>query len=130
MNHQFDTTTMATIQTIVFEPTSAGGGSLWDGDNLLATLTVFRRAERQGRLSMRDTNRALDIVRLAWKSRAGVATTHYRLMEHQGQTGEAEWKTGESLAALRYQGQHVYRHAGRLAERPRPSAGDYAGWRA
>jgi hypothetical protein len=104
VNYQFDTATMTTLQTIVFEPTGAGGGSLWDGDNLLATLTVFSRTERRGRLSTRNTNHAWNLVCLTWKSRAGITTTHYRLMDRQGQTGEAEWKTGESLAALRYQG--------------------------
>ena len=107
MNAQSDTLTTISTQMIVFEPTSAGGGSLWDGDSLLATLTVLKRARRQGRLSLRDANRAVDIVRLARKQHTGVVTAHYRLMERLGQAGEAEWKTGESSAALRYRG-HDY----------------------
>jgi len=107
MNAQPDSTTIAATQTIIFEPTSAGGGSFWNGDNLLATLTVLKRAERQGHLSLRDANRAMDIVRLARKQHTGVVTTHFRLMERLGQAGEAEWNTGESSAELRYQG-HDY----------------------
>jgi len=40
MNSQPELTTIATAQTIVFEPTSGGGGSFWNGDSLLATLLV------------------------------------------------------------------------------------------
>jgi len=107
MNAQPDSTTIATTQTVVFEPTSAGGGSFWNGDNLLATLTVLKRANRQGHLSLRGSNRALDLVCLARKQHTGVVTTHYRLMERLDQAGEAKWKTGEPSAALRYQG-HDY----------------------
>jgi len=107
MNAQPDRTTIAATQTVTFAPTSAGGGSFWNGDNLLATLTVLKRAERQGHLSLRDTNRAMDIVCLARRQHTGVVTTHYRLMERLGQAGEAEWNTGESSAELRYQG-HDY----------------------
>lgn len=107
MNAQSDTLTTISTQMIVFEPTSAGGGSLWESDALLATLTVIRRTERQGRLSLRDTNRAMDIVGTVRKQHTGVVTTHYRLMERLGQAGEAEWKTGESSAELCYQG-HDY----------------------
>jgi hypothetical protein len=84
---------------IVFEPMSAGGGSFWNGDSLLATLTVLKRAERQGRLSLRDTNRAADIVPVAQKQHM-----HYRLIENLRQTGDAEWGVGESSARLRYRG--------------------------
>jgi hypothetical protein len=99
-NAHSDTTTLTTTQTIVFEPTSAGGGSLWDGDSLLATLTVIKRAGRQGRLSIRDTNRAMDLLRLSRRER-----TIYRLVQALGQIGEAEWVRGEPSALLRYRGQ-------------------------
>jgi hypothetical protein len=101
------TRALSILRQIVFEPTSAGGGSFWNGDSLLATLTVLKRAERQGHLSLRDANRAMDIVRLARKRHTGVVTTHYRLMERLSQAGEAEWNTGEPSAELRYQG-HDY----------------------
>ena len=55
------------MQTLVFEPTSAGGGSFWSGDSLLATLTVLKLTDRQGRLSVRDSNRALDLLRIVRK---------------------------------------------------------------
>ena len=87
------------MQTLVFEPTSSGGGSFWSGDSLLATLTVLKRAERHGRLSIRDTNRAVDIVHLAQRQ-----YMRYRLIENLRQIGDAEWGAGEPSARLRYRG--------------------------
>ena len=100
MNAQSDIATMTTTQAIVFEPAALGGGSFWKGDSLLATLTVFKRAERQGRLSIRDTNRAMDLLRLSRRER-----TIYRLSQALGQIGKAEWVRGEPSALLRYRGQ-------------------------
>jgi hypothetical protein len=99
MNSQPEPTIIATTQSIIFEPTSGGGGSFWSGDSLLATLTVLKRAARQGRLSVRDTNRAVDIVHLAQKQ-----YTRYQLVENLRQIGDAEWGSGESFARLRYRG--------------------------
>ena len=99
MNSQSEPTAIATAQTIVFEPTSGGGGSFWSGDSLLATLTVLKRAERQGRLSIRDTNRAVDIVPIAQNRH-----TRYGLIENLRRIGDAEWGIGESSARLRYRG--------------------------
>ncbi len=100
MNSQSEPKTIATTQSIVFEPTSGGGGSFWNGDSLLATLTVLKRADRQGRLSLRDTNRALDLLRIMRKQR-----TSYQLIENLGLVGDAEWVVGEPSARLRYRGQ-------------------------
>jgi hypothetical protein len=99
MNWQSDVMTVAATQTIVFEPGAAGGGSFWNGDSLLATLTVLGHPNRQGRLSLRDTNRALDMVRISRKQR-----TSYRLVQDPGQIGDAEWIIGEPSARLRYRG--------------------------
>jgi hypothetical protein len=100
MNAHSDTTTMTTAQTIVFEPTSAGGGSLWDGDNLLATLTVLKRTERLGRLSLRGTNHAYDLLRSTHQQHVG-----YRMVQILQQVADAEWNTGNPSATLHYQGQ-------------------------
>jgi hypothetical protein len=40
------------MRSIVFEPDLAGGGSFWDGDDLLAVLTVAKHPDRQGRFSI------------------------------------------------------------------------------
>jgi len=100
MNSQPETIPVVAMQTIVFEPTSAGSGSFWQGDNLLATLTVLRRAGRQGRLSLRDTNQALDIV-----SHTRQHHTSYKMIEDLEQIAVAERDVGEPSAALRYRGQ-------------------------
>jgi len=100
MNPQPDTATMTTTQTLVFEPTSAGGGSLWDGDNLLATLTVLKRVERQGRLSLRGANHAYDMLRSTHQQHVG-----YRMMKDLRQVADAEWNTGDPSATLHYKGQ-------------------------
>ena len=99
MNSQPEPTIIATIQSIIFEPTSGGGGSFWSGDSLLATLTVLKRTERQGRLSIRGTNRAVDIVQLAQRQ-----YVRYRLIENLRQIGDAEWGVGGSSSRLRYRG--------------------------
>jgi hypothetical protein len=100
INAHSDTTTMTTTQTIVFEPTNAGGGSLWDGDNLLATLTVLKRTERQGRLSLRGTNHAYDMLRSTRQQHVG-----YRMVHVLRQVADAEWNTGDPSATLHYKGQ-------------------------
>jgi len=100
VNTRSDIATVAAMQTFVFEPTSSGGGSFWSGDSLLATLTVLKRADRQGRLSVRDTNRALDLLRIMRKQH-----TSYQLIENLGLVGDAEWVVGEPSARLRYRGQ-------------------------
>jgi hypothetical protein len=85
---------------IAFEPGSAGSGSLWTGDNLLATLTVLKRTERQGRLSLRSTNLAYDIRRSTHQPRVG-----YRMIQNMRQVAHAEWNTGDPSATLHYKGQ-------------------------
>jgi len=100
MNAHSDTTTITTAQAIVFEPTSAGGGSLWEGDNLLATLTVLKRTERQGRLSLRGTNNAYDLLRSTRQQHVS-----YRMVQVLRQVADADWNTGDPSATLHYQGQ-------------------------
>lgn len=92
-------TALYPTQTLVFEPTSAGGGSLWDGDHLLATLTVLRRTERHGRLSLRGTDNAYDMQ--CATSQSGVG---YRMFQGQRQIAGAEWKTSVASATLVYHG--------------------------
>jgi hypothetical protein len=53
---------LTTCKEVIFESGNGGGGSFWAGDNLLATLTIRGTAKRQGRLSIRDDNRALDLL--------------------------------------------------------------------
>jgi hypothetical protein len=100
MNAQLDTATMTTTPTLVFEPAAQGGGSLWNGDNLLATLTVLKRTERHGRLSLRSTNDAYDMQCVTGPRRVG-----YRMFQGQRQVADAEWNIGEPSAALHYKGQ-------------------------
>jgi hypothetical protein len=87
---------------ITFEPDTLGGGSFWAGDNLLATLTVHGTAKRQGRLSIRDDNRAFDLLGTVNGSR------HiYQMLEGTHLVGRAEWTTeGETplIAQLDYRG--------------------------
>ncbi len=85
---------------IVFEPVSAGGGSLWDGDNLLATFTVLKRTERHGRLSLRGTNDAYDLLCATSQQRVG-----YRMFQGQRQVASAAWTMDDPSAALRYRDQ-------------------------
>ncbi len=94
--------TAASIQPdkIVFEPYVAGGGSLWTGDSLLATLTVSRLPQRQGRLSIRSSDRAFDIT----ATPNGGQHSH-RLLAGVRQAGSAEWIEGQGPVRLSYQGQ-------------------------
>jgi hypothetical protein len=99
MNAPPEMLTTVSTRTLVFEPTSAGGGSLWDGDNLLATLTALKRTERHGRLSLRGTNDAYDMLCAASQSGVGC-----RMFQGPRQTATAERKTGAAAAALVYHG--------------------------
>ncbi len=87
------------VKEIMFEPGVAGGGSFWTGDNLLATLTVHRAAKRPGRLSLRDTDRAFDLLHTLNGSRHT-----YQLMEGIHSMGRAEWVQGEGWARMTYRG--------------------------
>jgi hypothetical protein len=87
---------LETLKEIVFEPGIGGGGSFWAGDNLLATLIVRGTVRRQGRLSIRDDNRALDLMGIANGSR------HiYQMLEGTHQVGRAEWTGSDTLRAAR-----------------------------
>jgi hypothetical protein len=83
------------LHEIIFELGSAGGGSFWAEDYLLATLTIQQRTGRQGRLSLRDTNRALDMVCYPSKQRK-----EYRLVEGMRLLSRAEWQEGAPSARL------------------------------
>jgi len=85
------------LREIIFEPGSAGGGSFWADDYLLATLTIQQRTNRQGRLSLRDTNRALDLLCYPSKQRK-----EYRLVEGMRPLARAEWIGGAPSARLSY----------------------------
>ena len=87
---------LETRKEIIFEPGTRGGGSFWAGDNLLATLTVRGTVKRQGRLSIRDDNRALDLMCLANESRY-----IYQMLEGRHLVGRAEWSGGDTLRAAR-----------------------------
>jgi len=93
---------LETYKEIVFEPGAGGGGSFWAGDNLLATLTVRGTVKRQGRLSIRDGNRALDLLSMVNGSR------HIcQMLEGTHRVGRAEWATGGEtplIAQLDYRG--------------------------
>jgi hypothetical protein len=87
---------LETCKEIIFEPGSVGGGSFWATDNLLATLTVHVSPKRQGRLSVRDNNRALDLLCMSNGPR------HiYQMLEGIRPIGRAEWTEGDSLRAAR-----------------------------
>jgi|GEM_PF-3757000 len=86
-----------TLQQVVFELGSGGGGSLWAQDYLLATLTIQQRGSRQGRLSLRETNRAMDIVCYPSRQRR-----EYRLLEGTRLVARAEWLEGAPSARLDY----------------------------
>jgi hypothetical protein len=100
MNAPSEMLTTVSTRTLVIEPTHAGGGSLWNGDDLLATLTVLKRTERHGRLSLRGTNDAYDM--LCATSRSGVG---YRMFQGQRQVASAAWTMDDPSAALRYRDQ-------------------------
>jgi hypothetical protein len=77
---------LETCKEIIFEPGTGGGGSFWAEDNLLATLTVRGTVKRQGRLSIRDDNRALDLLCMV------SGTRHiYQMLEGTHPVGRAEW---------------------------------------
>jgi hypothetical protein len=87
---------LTTCKEVIFESGNGGGGSFWAGDNLLATLTIRGTAKRQGRLSIRDDNRALDLLCTASGSR------HiYQMLEGTHQVSRAEWTEGNTLRAAR-----------------------------
>jgi hypothetical protein len=79
---------LETSKEIIFEPGTGGGGSFWAGDNLLATLTVRGTVKRRGRLSIRDDNRALDLL-----SMVGGTRHIYQMLEGTHRVGRAEWTT-------------------------------------
>jgi hypothetical protein len=87
---------LETRKEIIFEPGTGGGGSFWAGDNLLATLIVRGTVKRQGRLSIRDDNRALDLMCIADESRY-----IYQMLEGRHLVGRAEWSGGDTLCAAR-----------------------------
>ncbi len=92
-------TQATTWRDIVFERETAGGGSFWAGDSLLATLTVHTAPERSGRLSVRATERAFDMTRTASAQR------YLYEMTHEGiPAGRAEWVHDAPSAWLRYEG--------------------------
>jgi len=86
-----------TLQEVIFELGSGGGGSLWAQDYLLATLTIQQRTGRQGRLSLRETNRALDVVCYPSKQRK-----EYRLLEGTRSVARADWTEGAPSARVNY----------------------------
>ena len=88
-----------TIRGIMFELGSAGGGSFWADDYLLATLTIQQRVNRQGRVSLRDDNRALDIICYPSKQRR-----EYRLLEGARLLARAEWLESAPTARVSYGG--------------------------
>jgi hypothetical protein len=77
---------LETRKEIIFEPGTGGGGSFWAGDNLLATLTVRGTVKRQGRLSIRDDNCALDLL-----CRVDGSRHIYQMLEGTHPVGRAEW---------------------------------------
>ena len=92
-------TPIITQDEISFEPGPRGAGSFWSGDNLLATLTIPSGTGRQGRLSIRQDNRALDLQ----TATAGQRRV-YRLIEAGKSLGSAEWDSGAPSASLTYRG--------------------------
>ncbi len=92
------------MPTIVFEPDLAGGGSLWEGDDLLAVLTtVAKHPDRQGRFCLRGTNRAFDTFTITCHS--DKRRNRYRLLEGSCHLADAQWIVDELPATLRYRGQ-------------------------
>ncbi len=90
----------AIMGEIRFEPSMAGGGSLWTGDNLLATLVVRRAANRLGHMNLRPSHRTLDLDRAPSETRYV-----YRIQEGILRLGQAEWMPGWHVAKLTYGGQ-------------------------
>jgi hypothetical protein len=91
------------MPTIVFEPDAVGGGSIWDGDDLLAVLTVTKYPDRRGRLSLRSTSRAFNTFNMTCHSRE--RRRSYRLVEGLRRLADAQWIADELSVALRYRGQ-------------------------
>jgi len=93
---------LETCKQVIFEPGTGGGGSFWARDNLLATLTVRGTIKRQGRLSIRDDNRAFDLLSM-------VNGSHHicQMLEGTHRVGRVEWATGGEtplIAQLDYRG--------------------------
>ena len=91
---------LTTCKEVIFESGNGGGGSFWVGDNLLATLTIRGTAKRQGRLSIRDDNRALDLLQHSASNLHQI----YLLLEGTSLLGRAERVEGESSVHLGYRG--------------------------
>jgi hypothetical protein len=88
---------------IVFEPGAAGSGSFWDGDDLLAVLTVMKHPNRRGQFSLRGTNRAFDTFNMTSHSRK--QHTSYRLVEGLCRLADAQRIANKSSVVLRYRRQ-------------------------
>lgn len=86
-------------EPILFEPATTGGGSLWSDDDLLGTLAVSPLAQRRGRLSLRQGNRAGDLIRNAHGQ-----YHRYQLYEEARLLGQAERVQGAGSVWLRYAG--------------------------
>ncbi len=91
------------MRNIGFEPGLAGGGSLWEGDDLLAVLTVAKHPNRRGRFSLRGTSRPFDTFTVTCRS--SKRRNSYRLVEGLRRLADAQWIVDESSVALRYRGQ-------------------------
>jgi len=89
-----------TCKQVIFEPGAGGGGSFWAGDNLLATLTIRGTAKRQGRLSLRDDDRAFDLLQHS----SGNSHWTYLLLEGTTLVGRVEWTEDETSLQLSYRG--------------------------
>jgi hypothetical protein len=84
---------------VLFEPATAGGGSLWSGDDLLGTLSVSPLAQRRGRLSLRHDERAGDVIRSV-----NGQCYRYHLYEAARLVGQAERALEARSLWLRYCG--------------------------
>jgi hypothetical protein len=91
------------MRSIGFEPDLAGGGSLWEDDDLLAVLTVVKQPDRRGRFSLRGTNRAFDTFTMIRHSRK--QHTSYQLVSGLRRLADAQGVADELTVALRYRGQ-------------------------
>ncbi len=91
------------MSTIVFEPDLAGGGSLWEGDDLLTVLTVAKHPDRRGRFCLRGTNGAFDTFTITCHS--DKRRSRYRLVEGLRRLADAQWIVDELPVTLRYRGQ-------------------------
>jgi hypothetical protein len=91
------------MRSIVFEPALGGGGNFWEGDDLLAVLTVVKQPDRRGRFSLRGTNRAFDTFTMTCHSNQW--RNSYRLVEGLRRLADAQGVADELTVALRYRGQ-------------------------